>query len=239
MPVHTVRFIIDCTCVRVCECVRFACCIFHYAKIAYHFFFLGTFFRFLFAFFEMHSTQIARFGSCIFCVQNAIALGWIFQLCSISPPFAPHFNDIFGGFCRICLRGFNFNCLVRHSFIFFPYFAAPPLHFFLSTSSGRVHVVADFIFCKYSNYMCSLMATLCFEVLLFSAAPCFRIGFFLFLFRAYLCRVLKCLRGWRRLEFHSGCGHQSGPGVGRTSSSKDNYARAYFGSFSDSPEDAI
>lgn len=105
-----------CACVWVC-----AFCLLHFSlcKNCIPFFFLGTFFRFLFAFFEMHSTQIARFGSCIFCVQNAIALGWIFQLCSISPPFAPHFNDIFGGFCRICLRGFNFNCLVRHSFIFF------------------------------------------------------------------------------------------------------------------------
>jgi len=79
------------------------------------------------------------------------------------------------------------------------------------------------------------MATLCFEVLFF------RLSLFLhwfygsfFIFWAYLCRVVE----WLRLEFASGCGHPTWSGVGRASSSKDNYAREYFGTFSDLPEDA-
>jgi len=95
--------------------------------------------------------------------------GGFFSISPLNPPppwvspVPTTFSGVFVAFAYVVLILIAWSSSIH----FFTYFTGSPLHFFLFTSSGRVHVVADFIFCKYSNYMCSLMATLCFEVLFF------------------------------------------------------------------------
>lgn len=133
-----------CTCVCVCVCeylCAFACCIFHYAKNAYHFFgeLYSDFLRVcmgvcVFLFFEMHSTQIARFGSCIFCVHRSLRTGggvmgkcncfgvdFSVSLSTASPstlrplgraPFHKFFSGVFVAFAYVVL--ILFACRHRH-----------------------------------------------------------------------------------------------------------------------------
>lgn len=119
MPVHTVRFIIDCTCVRVCECVRFACCIFHYAKIAYHFFFWVLFsdFCLLFSKCIQHKLHVLVRASFVYRMQ--LHWGGFFS-CAVSLPPLPiistTFSGVFVAFAYVVLILIAWS--VIHSFFF-------------------------------------------------------------------------------------------------------------------------
>lgn len=252
MLMHTVRFIIcgcfsflfyELCCASQCVCVRWPAAFFIMQKL--HTIFFGELFhRFLFAClgFFYYIFRNAFNANCTFwfvhlLCQNATGFGVDFR--SVSPfPFPlslfTTFSGVFVAFAYVVL--ILIACRHRHcsvvGFHFFPFHISLQSSFLFSffTISGRVHVVADFIFCKYSNYICSLMATLCFEARLL-------LLFVFFFFFGFLDSPGFCTAFFRDTcaEWLSvcGCGHRffERKGLGTARSSKDNYARTHFGVF--------
>lgn len=238
-----------CVCVCVYICVRLPAAFFIMQKM--HTIFLGNFFPIfceyvcvcVFLFFEMHSTQIARFGSCIFCVHRSLRTGegvmgkcncfgvdFSVSLSTASPstlgplgraPFHKFFSGVFVAFAYVVL--ILIACRHRHccfwiSFHLFFYFLGRPVRV-VCMLSPILSFVNTAIICVpwWWHYVLKF------------GLPHYCLAFF-----GHTCPEWLPTSGMSRRMWAS----IFGQGVGPAGNSKDNYARTQFGTFSDLPEDA-